>query len=77
MTAGFFSARYPVLMESKQQKMVGFRVSLLLPLVNYEAVFLKTAQGSFIEIWRNRTAFPVTNHLLLAQVVENKLEHKE
>ena len=27
--------------------------SLLLPLVNFKAVFLKTAKGSFMEIWRN------------------------
>ena len=37
-----FGTRYRVLMEPKQMEIVGCRFSLLLPLVNFKAVFLKT-----------------------------------
>ena len=37
------SARYRVLMKPKQQEIVGYQVSLLLPLVNFKKDFLKTA----------------------------------
>ena len=45
-----FSTRYQVLMEPKQQEVVGYRVFPLLPLVNFKADFIKTTHGIVIEI---------------------------
>ena len=44
-------------MRPQQQKIVGyaFLFSFLRPSLNFQADFLKTAQGSFMEIWKNAT----------------------